>query len=152
MATTIAGLLDDATSGLLTLIQDRANLASVQVVPVYPGGAIAPDESIWIGPARTDADWGALGRRKREGKLHIDVVVVVARSGGLDQQAAAAARAWALATEVDQAVESDPTLGGAVRQGLVSDLKRDAGTPEGTTAWAVRIDMTVTATAAIINP
>jgi len=103
-------------AALLSLLVARAGLSGVQVV--Y--GAPLPNpgrEFVSLGGTDGMQETAALGRLRREEEYRLTIYVSTIREG--QGQQACTERAFEIAAEVENAVRSDPTVGGTVRTALV---------------------------------
>jgi hypothetical protein len=96
--------------------------AGVLVSDGHPGKAIADDDVIAVWHISGDIEDVALGARRQEERIEVDVTFSVYRGGGREAQAVANDRAFALLELVRAALSpaaGDPTLGGSCRYARV---------------------------------
>jgi hypothetical protein len=126
-ASAIGGAIE-ALLGLLTASADSVDLDASKVVDGFPRFSIVDTDFIAIGglPAPTASGSqelldglrvGPVGGRRRE---TFTLSVTCSSSKGGDDQAAVRARAFELAEFVDEVINADTTLGGAVRVAQVA--------------------------------
>lgn len=70
--------------------------------------ALSAPEWIWLGRMRGDLEWAAIGRRRREETVALDVHISVVRAGGRPE--IATERAFALMAIIDADLQTDPTV------------------------------------------
>lgn len=129
-------------SQLLTRLQARPNLAEVQVFYSWPAD-VQQAEAIYFGEARGEHTYPVLksGRKPRQENYSLDIFIDVAGSGASSRETEE--RAWALASEVEDTIADDPTLG------LTTDVIQAVAFGNWTLQYAV--DVTREGWAAIIR-
>lgn len=106
MATT--STVPTARAALVTAL--TAALPETQIAWSHPGDAREP-ESIYLGEARIDSEVATIraGRKKRQERYTIDVLIDVAADGPTGQDASE--RAFVLLGELEDILADDPSLG-----------------------------------------
>lgn len=110
-------------SNLVAILQARAALSEVQVSygPPLPNPG---REFIWVGKAIGAQAWAAGGKTKSE--EYEQTVTIVVTHMGVDM-AAADARCFALMVELENALRTDTTVGGAVTDATVGGFELGEG-------------------------
>lgn len=124
MASSVAPVLK---SGLVTMLTTAfADEPTVRVSYGHPGLAPEPD-LVGVMGVLTEQETATLGNRSREETLRVAVTVSCAVGGGPEAQQAATERAYALLADIESALRTDPTVGGACRMAVVegADLAED---------------------------
>lgn len=121
-----------AEDGLLAAIQGRSGLAGVTVSLGDPGSGARP-EHVWlveeaIAERVTDVTPQASASGGYDERFELSVRVLATRSG--DDYRALRDRSTALLLEVEEAVRTDPRLGGAVEDSEVIRIERESGATE----------------------
>jgi hypothetical protein len=108
---------------LLLQLKARTNLAAgpngqpVQVSYGYP--APLPEvEYIWLGDAKGDQTPATIGTRARDERYVLTIVIYTQNSDPADQETPTE-RAFALMSEIEQQLRTDPTVNGTVLTGQV---------------------------------
>jgi len=129
-------------SGLLATLQARPNLTNVAVT--YGSPTLADREWIWLGDITGAQDWGAIGHDVRREDYSLTVIVSTTMES-TDQQTVTE-RGFAILAEIETAVRTDPTIGGAVitSQLVVSEvveLEKTDGSARGVNITAQLVCM-----------
>lgn len=148
---TSAGRVRSALSAMIATALDDPE---VQVSLGYPWPQTAAD-IVAVGACRATLAAATLGpQRSRDETSTVEVLISVFRPGGQEQEQVASDRAYALLDMIEHHLRTvDPTLGGLVRQCVVTSHDMDSapfddGTVQGRT---VELLVTVTATYRVRN-
>lgn len=98
-------------AALLTQLQARANLATVQVTYGWPSGGVdgtPRKELIALGGVRMNQVAKSLGNTRRKESYTLSIIIDVVRQG--TRQQAATERALALQAEVENQLRTDPLV------------------------------------------
>jgi hypothetical protein len=101
---------------LKALLVARPGLAGVGVFLAHPGDELPP-EALFVDRVTTEQEWAALGRLRRDEAITAFVVCHVIKAGAGEEVATAArARLDDLQAELEDALRTDPSVSGTVRQ------------------------------------
>ena len=130
------------------IMADRPDSKNVLVAPGTPG-SFQPDEIIAVTELEVQQDFATMGtNRTREETLTVTVVFSCLRGGDHTQELPAQERAFELLGRVEHHVRmTDTTLGGVVRQCLLTGVQTDGQTPEEYLQAGRGVDVTATFTA-----
>jgi hypothetical protein len=131
---------------LLGQLAGRPGLTGVQL----SSGSIAPDDSaaetIFLLDGDGDIDWatiGATGRRRDETGRQLITVWTTRQGGGEQTIVAAKQRAFAIAQEIADQLDTDPTANGTVRNARITRFEYRHGALSGIGRW-VELRLTLT--------
>ncbi|WP_434922935.1 hypothetical protein ACR9WD_05960 [Glutamicibacter sp. PAEs-4] len=131
-----------------TIMAETADTEDVLVAPGTPG-SFQPDEIIAVTELEVQQDFATMGaNRTREETLTVSVVFSCLFGGDETQELPAQERAFDLLGRIERHVRmEDTTLGGVVRQCLLTGVQTDGQTPEEYLQAGRGVDVTATFTA-----
>lgn len=126
-----ATVISTARAELVDIITAAINDPAVKVSYGHPGPVTGVVDVVAVRDAYSDIEWAALGARRKNETLGVDVVVSC-RRGGTDQQTVTE-RAFALLDLIDTGIRNpsgDITIGGAVSWGSFTQVTLTESNPQ----------------------